>query len=328
MSAKPLMVRPLESGDRAAWDELAARHGSIFDGLRWTELFGASLRRLGIYDAGGALRGGFCVWEQRTFGLRIWRNPPYTPAIGPFFEPRASNPAARTDEQRAVVEAMAEHLSGSAAAVTSLALSVGISDGLPFYWRGWKVVPHYTYRIDLTQSEEVLLAAMSAQQRNPINKARKDGVCVEETADAVDLRALVLKTFSRQDKAFSPRVMNLVLNAYPPGKNSACFISRHQGLPIAGAYIVHDDRTAYNLMTGYDDAHAHNGAGPLAMWHAILKAKAMGLKVFDFEGSVVPPIERYFRGFGGQLTPLFTVNKAWLPVELGLKLLPRHRNRF
>ena len=61
---------------------------------------------------------------------------------------------------------------------------------------------------------------------------------------------------------------------------------------------------------------------------AILKAKEMGLQVFDFEGSIVPPIERYFRGFGGKLTPIFSVHKAWLPIEIGLKMMPKYSSRY
>ena len=255
---------------------------------------------------------------------RLLRNPPYTPHIGPVYELRASNPAARTDEQRAIMEAMADYLDGGAAVVT-LGLSMGISDGLPFYWRGWKVVPHYTYRIDLDRDEGGLLSMMSVQQRNPIKKAIRDGICVEEAQDTGELRALVLKTFARQSMSISLQDMDGVLASYPPGKSSYCFIARNQGAPIAGVYVIHDDRTAYTLMTGYDDALSHNGAGPLAMWEAIRRARELGLKVFDFEGSVVPPIERYYRGFGGRLTPYLTVNKALLPLEMALKLFRRQK---
>lgn len=323
MSAKDLAVLPLPPEDREAWEALVARHGCIFDSLRWTDLWGPSVLRLGLYDAGRTLRGGFCVAQQFKFGLRILRNPPYTPHIGPFFEPRASNPAARTDEQRAVVEAMAGYLSSCGAAVVSLGLSQGITDCLPFYWRSWKVIPHYTYRLDLAQDEDALLAGMATQQRNPIKKARKDGVCADETPDTGELRSLVVKTFARQDKAFAQRAMDGLLAGYPPGSGSYCLVSRLQGVPLAGVYVVNDSRTAYNMMAGYDDGRAHNGAGPLALWQAILKAKQMGLEVFDFEGSAIPAVERYYRGFGGRLTPYLTVHKAWLPVELLLKCVKR-----
>jgi hypothetical protein len=294
----------------------------VFNSLGWTDLFGPALSRIGIYDAGGALRGGFCVWEERRFGLRILRNPPYTPQIGPFFEPRASNAAARTDEQRAVVDAMAEYLANSGAAVVSLGLSLGITDALPFYWRGWKVVPHYTYRIDLAEGEPSLQAAMSSERRKNLRKSVADSVSVAEEMGAGPMRALIEHTFARQGKAFSLASADLVFSAFPPGSRSYCMIASAGGRPMAGVYVVHDGRTAYYLMGGYAEG-AHHGAGALAMWHAILKAKELGLEVFDFEGSVIPPIERYFRGFGGELTPILSVHKAWLPLEMALKLYRR-----
>jgi len=40
---------------------------------------------------------------------------------------------------------------------------------------------------------------------------------------------------------------------------------------------------------------------------------------------MLPEVERFFRGFGGDLVPYFTVNKAWLPLEFMLKLLKREQ---
>jgi hypothetical protein len=37
----------------------------------------------------------------------------------------------------------------------------------------------------------------------------------------------------------------------------------------------------------------------------------------------VPSIEHFLRSFGGKLTPYFTVNKAWLPIEMALKIKKR-----
>jgi hypothetical protein len=262
------------------------------------------------------------VWAQGRFGLRILRDPPYTPQIGPFYEPRASNPAARTDEQRAVVEAVADYLANSGAAVVSLGLSVSIKDALPFYWRGWKVVPHYTYRIGLAQAENDALAALSKERRNDIRKAQADGLDVASPMDLASMRVLIGQSFARQRKVLSLVSADLIFSAFPPGKQSYCMIANGNGRPMAGVYVVHDGRTAYYLMGGYAEG-AHHGAGALAMWHAILKAKELGLEVFDFEGSVIPPIERYLRGFGGQLTPILSVHKAWLPLEIALKFYRR-----
>ena len=56
------------------------------------------------------------------------------------------------------------------------------------------------------------------------------------------------------------------------------------------------------------------------MWEAIKLAKLKGLKTFDFEGSMHPPIEKYFRGFGGKVVPFFEVKKENTLGKLLLKV--------
>ncbi len=325
MSGGALVARPLAPTDREAWAQLAARHGSVFDFLAWTDPLGTAVRRIGIYEASGSLRGGFVVGQERRFGLRVHRNPPYTPRIGPFYEPIASNPSARADEQRAVVTAMADYLTSSRAAVASLVLSTNVTDPLPFRWQGWKVVPQVTYRLDLGQSEDVLLSSMSGGRRKNVRKAASDGITVEGASDTSALRPLVMETYARQGMRCPLAGTDVLLANFPPGANSYCFIAWMGRRPVAGVYVAHDAHTAYYLLGGYSEG-AHHGAGALAMWHAILRAKELGLSVFDLEGSVVPPIERYFRGFGGTLTLVLGVHRAWLPLEVALKV--RYRCRF
>jgi hypothetical protein len=57
-----------------------------------------------------------------------------------------------------------------------------------------------------------------------------------------------------------------------------------------------------------------------------VEAAHRGCKVFDFEGSTIPRVEPFIRGFGGTLTPYYSAAKAWLPLECVLKL--RHRGYF
>ena len=45
------------------------------------------------------------------------------------------------------------------------------------------------------------------------------------------------------------------------------------------------------------------------MWEAIKFTKEeLGLNQFDFEGSMIQPVEQFFRKFGGKLTPYYTVS--------------------
>jgi len=315
-------ARLISEDEFEQWDNLVSKYGTIFQSIRWTKIFEPKIRRIGIYNKGGNLRGGFCYFEERKFGLKVFRNPPFTPSVGPFYERLAKNPAAKTNEQRDVVEAMVEYVESQQPALVSLSLVPEVVDGMPFYWKGYKITVGYTYRINLSKSGNVM-SLMRMQQRNHIKKALKDDIMVEESIYRAVISSLVAKTFKRQKKKFPVGFMNAILRNFPPGENSYLFVSERDGVPAAAVYCVHDKKTAYNLMTGYDHQRAHHGAGALAMYHAMLKAQEMGLEIFDFEGSMVPAIEKYFRGFGGELTPYLRVNKAWLPIEIVLKFWKR-----
>ena len=51
------------------------------------------------------------------------------------------------------------------------------------------------------------------------------------------------------------------------------------------------------------------------MWEAI-KFAATVTKKFDFEGSIIEPIERFFRAFGGRQIPYFQVSKTSRRMQL------------
>ena len=56
------------------------------------------------------------------------------------------------------------------------------------------------------------------------------------------------------------------------------------------------------LMGAADPGYHNSGAMSLLLWHGIQLASQKGLQ-FNFEGSMVPAIERFFSAFGGTLTP-------------------------
>jgi len=61
------------------------------------------------------------------------------------------------------------------------------------------------------------------------------------------------------------------------------------------------------------------------VWHAI-KHSATVTKSFDFEGSMIEPIERFFRAFGAIQTPYFAISKTpskWLRARMALGQLRR-----
>jgi hypothetical protein len=295
----------------------------MFDTDAWVSLFGNEFVRYGIFEKGGELIGGFALYRERKYGLTLLRNAPFTPCCGPFLKIKATSPVGILDSSRKTIEAMADFLERQTHALIFLKLNPGIRDTLPFYWRRFKVIPVYTYILPLSSSLERIKKNMAPVRRRNISKGIRDGLSVRRTTDLNIVRSLVLQTHERQKKQINEAFLEAILFRFANETNSFAFATYRDDVPVACSLIVHDRRTAYYLLGGYNSEKKHHGAGALAMFQAIQHAQQLKLQAFDFEGSMIPAIERYFRGFGGQLTPYFSVNKAWLPVEIVLKFLKR-----
>ena len=84
-----------------------------------------------------------------------------------------------------------------------------------------------------------------------------------------------------------------------------------------------DTNTCYYLLGGVNKQSGVQGVNNLLVQKSIEKAKDLGCKTFDFEGSMLKGVEKFFRSFGPELVPYFTVNKASLPLEILLKFKKR-----
>jgi lipid II:glycine glycyltransferase (peptidoglycan interpeptide bridge formation enzyme) len=83
--------------------------------------------------------------------------------------------------------------------------------------------------------------------------------------------------------------------------------------------LVWDRHAAYFLAGGSDPELRTSGAAPLVVWH-LIRFAAQRTNRFDFEGSVIEPVEHFFRGFGGKLVPVHRIMKFpfWLRAHLML----------
>lgn len=318
-----MKIERLNEKNKENYEKMAINEGVIFNRLSWLKMFNDKVQIYGIYDKGNNLIGGFHLYKQKKFAFTIYRNPPFTPTIGPFLEIKAKNPVVIMNKRKEILSLMADFFKKLSYSVISISLNKNIIDTQPFIWRKFKVIPGYTYIIDLEKSTHDIRKEMSAVRRNDINKALRDGLIVKYNDNLKIIESLVLKTFLRQNKKTDQYYLNKVLFEFANKNNSFNFATFQNNKPIAIVFCVYDKSTAYYLLGGYDSKNSHHGAGALAIWEAIKFAKKLGIKYFDFEGSMVPQIEKYFRGFGGKLIPYYRINKAKLPLEILLKFYRR-----
>jgi lipid II:glycine glycyltransferase (peptidoglycan interpeptide bridge formation enzyme) len=300
---------------------LAAKAQSVFLSEKWLAIYGKGLEAYGIFDKSGSLTGGFVLCRQKQFGISYYRNPLFMSTINLFVENKAKNKAKLLSEHKKVVKAISDFFDKLPYQILSVYFPERFIDMQHFFWKGYKVVPNYTYQIDLSQSMEDIRLAYATERRNDLKKAKKDGIEVRLSRDLSEVSAMVRHTFNRKEKDFDRALVEKILHGFADEQNSFAFVSYKDNLPLAAAFCIYDRKKVYYLLGGYDNSNKHQGAGALAVDAAIEHSKNLGIKVFDFEGSMLPEVERYFRGFGGDLVPYFSVNKAKFPFDLILKFI-------
>ncbi len=319
------IAKKIDDSEIPKWDELALKSGSIFQSSTWADLFAAKTEKIGIYD-GYKLTGGFLLSLEKKLGLKIIHNPPFTPYVGPFGENRGLGQSAEaTDYRRKLAKAMLSYIAALKPHIVTLYLAPGWVDGLPFFWQGYKVVYSYTYIIDLTAEETALRAGLSKSRRSGISKALKDGIAIRQLTDINEVIRLVRATYERKKEALPVKNMEHIVGTMALGQQSYALGAYEQDKLTAVNYIVNDDRGAYNLLSGSLE-EANLGACGLLLFESLLEAKRRGKIFLDLEGSSLTGVEHFYRSFGGTLTPVMTINKAILPLEMALKL--RLRSRF
>jgi lipid II:glycine glycyltransferase (peptidoglycan interpeptide bridge formation enzyme) len=249
----------------------------------------------------------FVVRGPRRF--RVLSQPPLTPFLGPWIarEEGAKYGTSLGDqmELQAQLEAMLP-----AAVAFHQNFSSSVVNCLPFIWAGYRAEVRYTYLLEDLTSEQALWEGLAGNIRREIRKAKRQLV-VREASDVDRFYRVWAKTFERQGAAAPDRARLERIDAACAKRNARAMLFAHDEADQvhAVAYAVWDRRSAYYLMGGGDPQLRTSGASSLLLWEAIRRARTAS-QVFDFEGSMLRPVERFFRAFGGRQTPYLHVSRA------------------
>jgi len=249
------------------------------------------------------------VMKQR-FGLNLLYQPPLTQNLGPWLAdpPLGSKYAQRLAREKDLMGALIDQLPDYQ--VFRQNFVPEIANWLPFYWRGFHQTTRYTYRLSDLSDVQALWSGFQAKAKTDIRKAEKQGIAVERTSDIDAFLDVNELTFLRQGMQlpYTRTYVKRLFAACEQNNAGAIFLARGKdGRVHAGNLMVWNQHCAYYLMGGGDPELRNSGATSLAMWEAIKFAESVS-RIFDFEGSMIEPVERFFRGFGAVQTPYFTIS--------------------
>ena len=249
--------------------------------------------------------------------LRMLTQSSLTQTLGPWVEVSPAKPARALAREHELLAELESKLPPARA--FSQQFSPSMLNALPFHWAGYRIEARYTYRLHGLRSTDDLWAGLRDSARREIRKARKRVEVVDDLG--VDRFYDVLsKTYERQAIPTPHSLAELARleeACAARGAGAMLFARDEAGRVHATVWVVWDRHAAYYLLAGAEPDLRTSGASSLLAWEAIERAGAH-TDVFDFHGSMLQPVERFFRAFGAQQTPYLSVSRMSPALRLAL----------
>jgi hypothetical protein len=261
--------------------------------------------------------------------MRMLTMPPLTHTLGPWVERSTAKPARALGEEIELLTTLEAALPSAEAFMQQF--SPSMLNALPFYWAGYRLELQYTYRLEGLHSADELWGGLRGNIRGAIRKARQR-VEIRDDLGLDRFYDVWTQTFARQGLGPPASLAQVErLDAACVARDARAMLFAHDDSDHihAVAYVVWDEHAAFYLLGGGDPALRSSGASSLLLWESIMRARAV-TDVFDFEGSMLGPVERFFRSFGARQTPYLRVSRASRRARAALALRAgwrRHASR-
>jgi hypothetical protein len=301
--ASPRLTAPAPGSDSIAWVNSIFEQPWWLDGVapgRWSA---AEVRR------GHEVVARLPFVQRRKAGLTAIVQPDLTQTLGPWIAPLEGKYARRLETEKKLLGQVIQML--PPVDLFRVNFSPALTNWLPFYWAGFDATVRYTYRLNDLSDLDRVRGEFQDHVRRGIRKAENVVEVVHDHPLEPVLR-LNARTFARQGRRppYSDdlvRRLDAICAAHGARRSLAAVDA--QGRTHAVLYLVWDAGTLYPIINARDADLQAFGANVLLYWEAIRFASTVS-RTFDFEGSMLEPIEHFVRGFGGRQTAYFCVSKA------------------
>ena len=272
--------------------------GSLFGSI-WKDVFNSDerLKVLVVSEDGGQLVSACLVWDTQRKFFRSLITPPLMPNTGWTWLAYYEKSSTRISKEKEILAAVVSYLNSSVWDFWKLDFPHEFKDFQAAIWKGIQPKQKYTYRLNLNSDwrEDV-----DSKLKNILKK--KDSFNFE------------VRPFSQEE------FDNFSSTLFSKGVRHVELFKKVSTALHENIYIVVGDEGKYKalclLMNGVayyiaaTNAKENNSLSACGLAHCIVVAEEKGAEIFDFEGSMIPEVERFFRGFGGELTPYFSLEKG------------------
>jgi hypothetical protein len=298
--------RILEECDYPRWDEFVdlSPQGGIYSKSFYLKSLGYPFK-IGVVEENGEVIGGIVLAKNEA---GVLSNPLFVKHLGVLYAVDVEKSGKGRDLKYKIDREIISNMGGGK--IWSYSFHPNFKNWLNFYWSGYKQTTRYTYQIDFSKTPD-FRANYGEKVKSPLRTSRKAELVIDDI-DAVAFAEVNEKTYKGKGGRQPYRKKRLVnlLNQLSEQK-CLCMksVKDQQGNIHSVAAIVYDRRSANLILNGTDPAYRQFGGNSLLIDYMIEFASKK-CEIFDFEGSMHERIEKFYHGFGGELTPYYLIYKA------------------
>ena len=170
---KYMKIYKLKHEDYKRFNEWVGIYGTVFSSEQWLNLFDSKIQRYGIYNDGLELIGGFFIYCDKKFRFSIYRNPPFTPELGLFFKLDTEKNANKISAQKNILFEISTIFNRLPYSIISFSFNQQFNDMQPFIWNNFKVIPQYTYIMNLSKGVDEMWNGFTNERRKNIRSEER-----------------------------------------------------------------------------------------------------------------------------------------------------------
>lgn len=276
-------------------------------------------------DNNGRLLAALPYLIRERCGMRYILQPQLTQFSGPYFlTPEDMSERRRIDFEHNACGKLIDQLDKLRLAYFFQRFSPTVIDWLPFYWAGFSQTTRYTYRIDDISDPAWVFESFDRTKERQRRIRRIADQYTVDTAVPGDVFVKFHSDYwsSRGQKDITPPdLMKRVIDT-ATARNQGITLGlrdKHGNLQAAW-FAVYDSNCAHALLSAKAPDVQSADISALLIWR-LIETLSTRTAAFDFEGSMEPTLEYFYRSFGTRQVPLMEVSKIGNPIfPLLLKL--------
>ena len=296
--------------DKAKWDAFVERspQGSVFSETWYLDALNVKFKTLSVLNNNDEIVAGIVLAKNH---INTWSNPMLDKYLGILLSEEQTGVSQKTlSTQFIIMELLANELKKKYTSFDYY-FHPNFKNWTSLYWKGFNQQTRYTYRIDLKKDIKIIWNSFHTNTKRNINNALKRNVKIQHKIDSESFFSIINETYIRQGSK-APFVKQNFIRSYDKLKNIddkfvsiGAFNEKQEIISVCG--LICDKNSSYLILNGINVENEIRGANALIIYEAIKHIKEKGIDFFDFEGSMLPGVEQFYRRFGGDLVPYYRI---------------------